>query len=485
MSRNVGVMGESLFGDLYGELMGGGVKLAVVGLGYVGLPLALEFARFVDVVGVDVDEALVARLWQGVDPNGEIDSGSFLGRRISFTTNPAELKGARFIVVAVPTPVDKHNKPDLSPLLGATRSVGLYLKRGDVVVYESTVYPGCTEEECVPLLESLSGLRCGVDFKVGYSPERINPGDTEHSLQNTVKIVSGCDDVALEVIAPVYELVVQAGVHRAPGMKVAEAAKIIENTQRDVNIALMNELSILFNRMGINTYDVLRAAGTKWNFLPFTPGLVGGHCIGVDPYYLVHKAAALKYHTQMVASGRFVNDSMGGYIAKQTVKRLLGASGVRGVRGVSGVSGLSGLSGAAGAAPGGASPDGGAAVAAAPAAPGAGLRVLVMGFTYKENVSDVRNTRVADIVQELLSYNVAVDVVDPKADAAEVMEEYGIELASAPVGRYDAVVLAVAHKEYREMGADGLSALINEGGLFVDVRGLFRELEGKFRYWSL
>ncbi|OJV19920.1 MAG: UDP-N-acetyl-D-galactosamine dehydrogenase [Bacteroidetes bacterium 41-46] len=456
--------------ELLDELLEGRMKLAVVGLGYVGLPLALEFARFVDVVGVDVDEALVAKLWQGVDPNGEIGGESFVDRRISFTTNPAELKGARFIVVAVPTPVDKHNKPDLSPLMGATRSVGKYLKRGDVVVYESTVYPGCTEEECVPLLESLSGLKCGVDFKVGYSPERINPGDTEHSLQNTVKIVSGCDDVALGVIAPVYELVVKAGVHRAPGMKVAEAAKIIENTQRDVNIALMNELSILFNRMGINTYDVLKAAGTKWNFLPFTPGLVGGHCIGVDPYYLVHKAAALKYHTQMVASGRFVNDSMGGYIAKQTVKRLLGASDV---------------SGAAGVAPGGASPDGGAAVAAAPAAHRAGLRVLVMGFTYKENVSDIRNTRVADIVHELVSYNISVDVVDPKADASEVMEEYGITITDSASGRYDAVILAVAHKEYREMGAEGISALLEDGGLFVDVRGLFRELEGKFRYWSL
>ena len=439
---------DILFSKSYGGLVEGRVKLAVVGLGYVGLPLALEFARFVDVVGVDVDEALVARLWKGVDPNGEIGPESFMGRRISFTTNPAELKGARFIVVAVPTPVDKFNKPDLSPLLGATKSVGKYLKRGDVVVYESTVYPGCTEEECVPLLESLSGLKCGVDFKVGYSPERINPGDTEHSLQNTVKIVSGCDDEALDVIASVYELVVQAGVHKAPEMKVAEAAKIIENTQRDVNIALMNELSILFNRMGINTFDVLKAAGTKWNFLPFTPGLVGGHCIGVDPYYLVHKAAALKYHTQMVASGRFVNDSMGGYIAKQTVKRLFGAAG-------------------------------------APGAQGSGLRVLVMGFTYKENVSDIRNTRVADIVHELASYNVSVDVIVPKADAAEVMEEYGIQLAAMPSGRYDAVILAVAHKEYREMGAEGISSMIAEGGLFVDVRGIMRELESRFRYWSL
>lgn len=455
---------DILFSKIYGELKEGRVKLAVVGLGYVGLPLALEFARFVDVVGVDVDEALVAKLWKGVDPNGEIGADSFSGRRISFTTNPAELKGARFIVVAVPTPVDKHNKPDLSPLLSATKSVGKYLKRGDVVVYESTVYPGCTEEECVPVLEGLSGLKCGVDFKVGYSPERINPGDTEHSLQNTVKIVSGCDGETLDLVARVYELVVRAGVHRAPAMKVAEAAKIIENTQRDVNIALMNELSILFNRMGINTYDVLKAAGTKWNFLPFTPGLVGGHCIGVDPYYLVHKAAALKYHTQMVASGRFVNDSMGGYIAKQTVKRLLGA---------------------AGAAPSGAGPGGTAAGAAAPAARRAGLRVLVMGFTYKENVSDIRNTRVADIVKELISYNLPVDVIDPKADGAEVLDEYGVVLAPKAEGRYDAVILAVAHKEYREMGVEGLSALIADGGLFVDVRGLFREMEERFIYWSL
>ncbi|GAB1375101.1 hypothetical protein MASR1M46_19910 [Bacteroidales bacterium] len=338
------------------------------------------------------------------------------------------------------------------------------MKRGDVVVYESTVYPGCTEEECVPVLESLSGLKCGVDFKVGYSPERINPGDTVHSLQNTVKIVSGCDGETLDLVARVYELVVRAGVHRAPAMKVAEAAKIIENTQRDVNIALMNELSILFNRMGINTYDVLKAAGTKWNFLPFTPGLVGGHCIGVDPYYLVHKAAALKYHTQMVASGRFVNDSMGGYIAKQTVKRLLGA---------------------AGAAPSGAGPGCTAAGAAAPAARRAGLRVLVMGFTYKENVSDIRNTRVADIVKELISYNLPVDVIDPKADGAEVLDEYGVVLAPKAEGRYDAVILAVAHKEYREMGVEGLSALIADGGLFVDVRGLFREMEERFIYWSL
>lgn len=430
---------------MYKEIVSGRERVAVVGLGYVGLPLALEFAKWVDVIGVDVNEEHVAKLWKGIDPNGELGSDSFEGRRISFTSNPAELKGAKFIVIAVPTPVDKHNKPDLTPLISATKSVAKYLKKGDYVLYESTVYPGCTEEECVPILEKLSGLRFIEDFKVGYSPERINPGDLEHSLQNTIKIVSGCDAESLEEIAQVYELVVKAGVHRAPNMKVAEAAKIIENTQRDVNIALMNELSILFNRMGINTFDVLKAAGTKWNFLPFSPGLVGGHCIGVDPYYLVHKAAELKYHTQMVASGRFVNDSMGGYIAKQTVKRLL----VAGNRS------------------------------------SGNLRVLVMGFTYKENVSDIRNTKVADIVYELKSYGIDVNVIDPKADAQEVAEEYGIEMASAASGVYNAVILAVPHTEYRALKADDFASLMVEGGLFVDIRGIRREMEGHFRYWSL
>ncbi|NTV19712.1 MAG: nucleotide sugar dehydrogenase, partial [Bacteroidales bacterium] len=393
---------------MYKEIVSGKEKVAVVGLGYVGLPLALEFAKKVDVIGVDVNEGHVAKLWRGEDPNGELGSDSFIGRKISFTTNPAELKGAKFIIIAVPTPVDKYNKPDLKPLLTATKSVGKYLKKGDYVVYESTVYPGCTEEECIPLLEQMSGLKCGPDFKVGYSPERINPGDLEHSLQNTIKIVSGCDDESLEEIAKTYELVVKAGVHRASSMKVAEAAKIIENTQRDVNIALMNELSILFNRMNINTYDVLNAAGTKWNFMKFSPGLVGGHCIGVDPYYLVHKAAELKYHTQMVASGRFVNDSMGGYIAKQTVKRILAGN-------------KAGLE---------------------------NLRVLVMGVTYKENVSDIRNSKVSDIVNELVSYNIDVDVIDPKADPHEVLEEYNIRIQKEPVGLYHAVIVAVSHKEY-------------------------------------
>ena len=430
---------------MYKEIVSGKEKVAVVGLGYVGLPLALEFAKKVDVIGVDVNEGHVAKLWRGEDPNGELGSDSFLGRKISFTTNPAELKGAKFIIIAVPTPVDKYNKPDLKPLLTATKSVGKYLKKGDYVVYESTVYPGCTEEECVPLLEQMSGLRCGHDFKVGYSPERINPGDLEHSLQNTIKIVSGCDEESLEEIAKTYELVVKAGVHRAPAMKVAEAAKIIENTQRDVNIALMNELSILFNRMNINTYDVLNAAGTKWNFMKFSPGLVGGHCIGVDPYYLVHKAAELKYHTQMVASGRFVNDSMGGYIAKQTVKRIL-AGGKASLE---------------------------------------NLRVLVMGVTYKENVSDIRNSKVSDIVNELVSYNIDVDVIDPKADAHEILEEYNIRIQNEPVGLYHAVIVAVSHKEYVGLSEGDFRKLLMPDGLLVDVRGIYRSLSKEFRYWSL
>lgn len=461
---------------MYKEIVSGRERVAVVGLGYVGLPLALEFAKWVDVIGVDVNEEHVAKLWKGIDPNGELGSDSFEGRRISFTSNPAELKGAKFIVIAVPTPVDKHNKPDLTPLISATKSVAKYLKKGDYVLYESTVYPGCTEEECVPILEKLSGLRFIEDFKVGYSPERINPGDLEHSLQNTIKIVSGCDAESLEEIAQVYELVVKAGVHRAPNMKVAEAAKIIENTQRDVNIALMNELSILFNRMGINTFDVLKAAGTKWNFLPFSPGLVGGHCIGVDPYYLVHKAAELKYHTQMVASGRFVNDSMGGYIAKQTVKRLLVAgnrSAVQERRPKNGVEN--------GEKSGGAFAHGDESALQT----FRNLRVLVMGFTYKENVSDIRNTKVADIVYELKSYGIDVDVIDPKADAHEVAEEYGIEMASAASGVYNAVILAVPHTEYRALKADDFASLMVEGGLFVDIRGIRREMEGHFRYWSL
>lgn len=318
---------------MYNKIVNKEAKLALVGLGYVGLPIALEFAKKISVIGFDINEARLAKMREGIDPCGELDSSAFENVDIEFTSSIDKLKEASFFIVAVPTPIDKYNKPDLTPLLGASRSVAKALKPGDYVVYESTVYPGCTEEDCLPILEEVSGLKAGVDFKYGYSPERINPGEKVHTLPNTVKIVSGCDSEALDTVAKVYELVVKPGVHRAPNVKVAEAAKIIENTQRDVNIALMNELSIIFSRIGINTYDVLEAAGTKWNFLKFYPGLVGGHCIGVDPYYLVQKASELKYHCQIISAGRFINDSMGGYIAKKLVKRLISlGKGVLGAR---------------------------------------------------------------------------------------------------------------------------------------------------------
>ena len=307
---------------MYNKLLNKKAKLALVGLGYVGLPIALEFAKKISVIGFDINEERLAKMRKKIDPCNELGRDAFENSDIYFTSSVDELREASFFIVAVPTPIDRFNQPDLKPLLAASRTVGMALKKGDYVVYESTVYPGCTEEDCVPVLEEVSGLKVGIDFKIGYSPERINPGDKVHTLANTVKIVSGCDAETLETVAKVYELVVKPGVHRAPNIKVAEAGKIIENTQRDVNIALMNELSIIFSRIGINTYDVLEAAGTKWNFLKFYPGLVGGHCIGVDPYYLVHKAKELKYHPQMINAGRFVNDSMGGYIAKKIVKNF-------------------------------------------------------------------------------------------------------------------------------------------------------------------
>ncbi|GAB1474250.1 Vi polysaccharide biosynthesis UDP-N-acetylglucosamine C-6 dehydrogenase TviB [Bacteroidota bacterium] len=430
---------------MYNKLNSKEVKLAVVGLGYVGLPLALEFAKHFKVVGYDIKEKNLDLLRKGVDPSGELGPESFVNRDILYTSSMDDLASANFFIVAVPTPIDKYNKPDLKPLLSATEAVGKVLHKGDYVIYESTVYPGCTAEECVPLLESLSGLKYIEDFKVGYSPERINPGDAEHSLQNTVKIVSACDSESLDEIAVIYEKVVAAGVHRAPDIRVAEAAKIIENTQRDVNIALMNELSIIFNRLGINTFDVIKAAATKWNFVAYTPGLVGGHCIGVDPYYMVHKAAELKYHPQMIASGRFVNDSMGGYIAKQTVKKLL---------------------------------DGHLLTGETP-------RVLIMGITYKENVSDIRNSKVVDIFTELQSYKVDTDVIDPNADPHSVEEEYGIKMVAAPTGKYHAVIIAVPHREYVTLEENDLAAHLQPNGLVVDIRGLFRTKITRFRYWSL
>ena len=434
---------------MYNNLINKKGKLAVIGLGYVGLPLALEFAGKLSVIGYDINEERLQRMREGSDPCGELADEAFEGKDIEFTSSLEVLGKATFYVVAVPTPIDEHNKPNLAPLIGATRSVAKVLKRGDYVVYESTVYPGCTEEDCVPVLEEISGLKAGVDFKVGYSPERINPGEKVHTLPNTIKIVSGCDDESLDVIAKVYELVVKPGVHRAPSIMVAEAAKIIENTQRDVNIALMNELSIIFSRIGINTYDVLEAAGTKWNFLRFYPGLVGGHCIGVDPYYLVHKAAQKKYHPQIISAGRFINDTMGGYIAKKLVKKLI-ALGVGSME----------------------------------------SRFLVLGITFKENVADIRNTKVMDIVNELKEYRCNVDITDSRANSDEVKREYGVDLVDfdkLPKNYYDAVIVAVAHDEYKELDEEFYKSLVRDvsNGVLADIKGLYRNRIKELNYWSL
>lgn len=431
--------------NIYEKLVNKEATLSVIGLGYVGLPIALEFARQIKVLGFDIKEDRVEMMRNHIDPSEELEAEAFKGCDIEFTANPEDLKNANFHIVGVPTPIDDHNLPDLRPLLSATRSVGNALKKGDYVVYESTVYPGCTEEDCIPLLEELSGLKAGQDFKVGFSPERINPGDKDHTITTITKVVSGNDEEALDNIARTYELIVKAGVHRAPSIKVAEAAKIIENTQRDVNIALMNELSIIFNRMGINTYDVLEAAGTKWNFLRFYPGLVGGHCIGVDPYYLVYKAKEFRYHPQVINSGRFVNDSMGFYAAKQLVKKLIGA-------------GKNIL----------------------------GSKVLVMGATFKENVADSRNSKVADLVCELKSYGVKVDVVDPYASSEVIKHEYGFDLVENPANDYDAVVVAVNHRPYMKLTENDLKNYMQgtENPILVDIKGIFRNKIKDLTYWS-
>jgi len=430
--------------SIYQKLLKKEAKLSLIGLGYVGLPIALEFAKKIQVVGFDISKERVGKMKNKIDPSDELDSSAFDGCDIEFTTNPKDLAKASFHIVAVPTPIDTHNMPDLSPLIAATETVGKILKKGDYVVYESTVYPGATEEDCIPVLEKLSGLKFRKDFKVGYSPERINPGDKVNTLSSVVKIVSGCDEESLDNIAKVYELVVKAGVHRAPNMKVAEAAKVIENTQRDVNIALMNELSIIFNRMGINTYDVLEAAGTKWNFLNFYPGLVGGHCIGVDPYYLAYKAKEYRYHPQIINSGRFVNDSMGFYIAKQLVKKMI---------------------------------DKGKKIL--------NTKVLVMGVTFKEDVSDLRNSKVADLISELESYGVLVEVADPHASHEEVKMEYGFSLTEDIADDYNAVIVAVSHKEYKGLDESYFKSIMAKNGILVDVKGIYRNKIKELSYWSV
>lgn len=429
---------------MYNKLLKKNTKLSVIGLGYVGLPIALEFAKQIKVIGFDIKPERVELMKKGIDPSNELTSEAFKGTDILFTSNPADLKEASFHIIAVPTPTDRYNLPDLTPVIRASETVGKILKKGDYVVYESTVYPGCTEEDCIPVLERFSELKCGTDFKVGFSPERINPGDTNHTLTKIVKVTSGCDAESAENIARIYEMIIKAGVHRASSIKVAEAAKIIENTQRDINIAFMNELSIIFNRMGINTFEVLEAAGTKWNFLKFFPGLVGGHCIGVDPYYLSYKAKALGYHPQMIDSGRFINDSMGGYIGKQTVKKII-ASGKN-------------------------LKDG---------------RVLIMGITFKEDVTDIRNSKVVDVIKELADFGLKVDVIDPGASNHEVKEEYGVELIAQPSGKYDAVILAVSHKEYLKLDESYFAPLLNKDGIIVDVKGVLRGKIKNHPYWSL
>lgn len=430
---------------IYQDLINKKEKLAVIGLGYVGLPIALEFARKLSVIGFDIKPDRVDLMKKGIDPSRELESEAFNGCNIQFTYKLEDIKEAKFYIVAVPTPIDEHNLPDLKPLLAATETVGKVLKKGDYVVYESTVYPGCTEEDCIPVLEKLSGLKYIQDFKVGFSPERINPGDKEHTLTTIKKITSGCDAESSEEIAKTYELIIKAGIHRASSIKVAEAAKIIENTQRDINIAFMNELSIIFSRLGINTYDVLEAAGTKWNFLKFFPGLVGGHCIGVDPYYLVYKAKELGYHPQIISAGRFINDSMGGYVAKQTVKKMIAANK---------------------------NPK--------------DSRVLIMGVTFKENVSDIRNSKVVDIYKELKSFGIQnIDVVDAFANSHEVNEEYGFELTNEPSGKYDAIIVAVSHHQYVSLDESWFKNLSAKDCIFVDIKGVFRNKISQLAYWSL
>ncbi|WP_374567929.1 nucleotide sugar dehydrogenase [Ideonella sp.] len=408
-------------------------KVAVVGLGYVGLPVAVAFGQRAPTIGFDISAQRIAELRAGHDRTGEVAPAELAAAQLHCTDQLPDLRQADFFIVAVPTPVDSANKPDLSPLISASRSVGAALKKGDIVVYESTVYPGATENDCVPVLEATSGLQHGVDFFTGYSPERINPGDREHRFENIKKIVSGCDAATLDTVAEVYASVVTAGVHRAPSIKVAEAAKVIENTQRDLNIALMNELSVVFARMGIDTAEVIAAAATKWNFLPFRPGLVGGHCIGVDPYYLTFKAEQLGYIPQVILAGRRINDNMGRYVARNVIKRML-QNGLDVPR----------------------------------------CRVGVLGITFKENCPDIRNSKVVDLVNELRDHGTQVVVVDPHADAAEVREECGIELASLADAPFDALVVAVAHREYRAMTSAQLRALVRgDQPVIADVKALY------------
>ena len=420
--------------------------IAVVGLGYVGLPIALEFARHFRVIGFDINRKRVECMQQGIDPSKELDVEAFAHTDILFTDDPEQLRKAQFFIVAVPTDIDEHKTPDLRPLKKASSSVGKYLKPGDYVVYESTVYPGCTEEDCLPILERESALKLGVDFKIGYSPERIVPGDKSRPLTQILKIVSGSDPEALQEISDVYRQIIQAGIYPAPSIKVAEAAKVIENTQRDLNISLMNELAMIFDRMGIDTQEVIRAAGTKWNFLKFFPGLVGGHCIGVDPYYLLHKSIQLGYEPQVILSGRRINDGMPAWVAKKLVQLLIQRDKNPGE-----------------------------------------AKVLILGITFKENVSDIRNSKVAALVDELKEFSVTVEVSDPYASPEEVLHEYGIELTRSISNDYDAIVVAVAHDEYRGYTNLDFIKITRERPVLMDLKALYQreEIDPQIQYWRL
>ncbi|MCI7595888.1 MAG: nucleotide sugar dehydrogenase [Lachnospiraceae bacterium] len=437
--------------SLYDKIVKGEEKISLVGLGYVGMPIAVAFARRVKVIGFDLNEEKIRLYQSGVDPTREVGDEAIKETAVEFTADPTRLKEAKFHIVAVPTPVNDDHTPDLTPVEGASRMLGQNLTKGSIVVFESTVYPGVTEEICVPILEKESGLTCGVDFKIGYSPERINPGDKVHRLETITKIVSGMDEETLDEVALVYELVVEAGVHRAESIKVAEAAKVIENSQRDINIAFMNELSIIFNKMGIDTKAVLEAAGTKWNFLPFSPGLVGGHCIGVDPYYLTYKAEQLGYHSQIILSGRRINDDMGKYVAESVVKNLIKA----------------GL-------------------------PVNGARVAVLGFTFKENCPDTRNTKVIDIYQELGEYGITPMVVDPVADAEEAHRLYGITFEGLEqVKDMDAIIIAVAHDEFMRISQEDMAGFFNPANkirVLADIKGIYNRKmysDENYVYWRL
>lgn len=433
---------------MYDELLNGKKTLAVIGLGYVGLPIAVAFAKKLKVIGFDVDKNKISKYCGGVDITGEIGSDALEATSIKFTSNEKDLKNASFFIIAVPTPITQDKLPDFSYIISASELVGRNISKGSIVVYESTVYPGVTEDICVPILERESGLKCGIDFKIGYSPERISPGDNEHKLNNIVKIVSGIDDDSLNVISQVYELIIDAGVYRAENIKIAEAAKVVENTQRDINIAFMNELAMIFNKMNINTQAVLKAAGTKWNFMNFYPGIVGGHCISVDPYYFIYKAKQLGYHSLLISSGRTINDNMGIFIGDNIIRLMIQAE--KKIK---------------------------------------NSNVLIMGVTFKENCGDVRNTKVIDIIEKLQDVGAQITVVDPVADREEVLKQYGINLTNNyENNKYDAIVFAVAHNQFKDMSLSSIKEISSGDPILIDIKGIFDKkevLKEEIIYWTL